>query len=88
MRAAEEALVQYSVAKPEGWVVSGASKRGWTALDTAVVTCDTCVKIIGIAPQVPVVPDLDNDVHHMWKTLGGFTFAFTDYLELNLIQKM
>ena len=86
MRAAEEFLVQNSISYPEGWVVSGASKRGWTTWDVAVATCDTCVKVIAIAPQVPIVPDINSEVHHMWQTLGGFTWAFQDYLELNLTQ--
>lgn len=32
MKAAEEFLEQKKIIKNDGWIVSGGSKRGWTAL--------------------------------------------------------
>lgn len=51
-------------------------------------TCTSCVKIVAIAPLVPIVPDINSEIHRMWQSFGGFTWAFQDYLVLNLTQKM
>merc|ERR1711871_1885060 len=50
--------------------------------------CPTCPKILGIAPLVPIVPDLISDVHRQWQSYDGFTFAFSDYTALNLTQAL
>jgi len=84
MRAAQDYLSMNHIAHPEGWVVAGASKRGWTTWDVAVTRCDDCVKILAIAPLVPIVPGIRNETHRMWQAFGGFTWAFQDYLALNL----
>lgn len=68
--------------------MAGASKRGWTTWDVGVTKCETCVKILAIAPLVPIVPDIDDEVHRMWQAYNGFTWAFKDYLVLNLTQRM
>jgi len=66
-------------------MVSGASKRGWTAFLSGAVNCTTCpAKIIAIAPLVPIVPDIVADVHRQWQSMNGFTFAFEDYTAENL----
>lgn len=88
MRAAEEFLSSTGTADIEGWVVSGASKRGWTTWDVGVTRCSSCVKILGIAPLVPVVPNMDEEMHRMWKAYGGFTWAFDDYTAVNLTEKI
>lgn len=90
MKAAQEFLEFNGIARVEGWVAAGASKRGWTTWDVAVVRdhCNDCVKILGVAPLVPIVPDLDEEIHRMWQAFGGFTWAFQDYLELNLTERM
>lgn len=85
MRAAQEYLSHTGNAEVEGWVVAGASKRGWTTWDVGVTRCSSCVKILAIAPLVPIVPNLDAEVHRMWQAYQGFTWAFKDYLELDLI---
>jgi PhoPQ-activated pathogenicity-related protein len=70
----------------KGWtslsqfVVAGASKRGWTTWMVGAV--DTRVKAI-----IPVVMDLlhiqQNLIRH-YQSLGGWSFAFSDYFELGL----
>ena len=65
MRAVQEFTVQQKyLDEAPGWVVSGASKRGWTSFLSGAVKCDTCAaKIVAIAPLVPIVPDILEDVH-------------------------
>lgn len=46
--------------------------------------CKTCVNIIGLAPLVPIVPNIHAEVHRMWQAYNGFTFAFNDYTDVNL----
>jgi PhoPQ-activated pathogenicity-related protein len=74
-----------------GWVVGGASKRGWTtwmvgAVDPAA--CSWCPKVVGLTPLVPIVPFLNHSVHMQRRSLGGFTFAFRDYLEAGVLHHM
>lgn len=64
MRAAQEFLKENGIAQIEGWVVGGASKRGWTTWDVGAAKCESCpAKIIGITPLVPIVPDIRGEVH-------------------------
>lgn len=85
MKAAQEFLEYKGIARVEGWVVSGASKRGWTAWDVGITRCESCpVKILALAPLVPIVPNLKAEVHRMWQAFGGFTWAFKDYTDLNI----
>lgn len=65
MRASMEFLKEKKIAENiEGWVVSGASKRGWTTWDVGSTKCDTCsAKVIAIAPMVPIVPDFIQAIH-------------------------
>jgi PhoPQ-activated pathogenicity-related protein len=89
MRAVQEFTVQEKLAEIEGWVMSGASKRGWTAFLSGAVRCDTCAaKIIAVAPLVPIVPNLKAEVHRMWQSYNGFTWAFSDYIAANLTWEM
>jgi len=85
MRAAQEFLEQKGIAKIEGWTVSGASKRGWTTWDVAAVRCSSCsAKILAICPLVPIVPDMQKEIHRQWQSYNGFTFAFGDYTPFNI----
>jgi PhoPQ-activated pathogenicity-related protein len=83
MRAVQEYTKEAGIADIDGWLVSGASKRGWTTWMVGSVNCPTCPKIDAIAPVVPIVPNLREGVHHMWRAYGGFTFAFDDYTDVN-----
>ena len=41
-------------------------------------------RIAAIAPLIPIVPALVKDLHRMWQSYGGFTYAFKDYLKIGL----
>lgn len=84
MQAAQEFLAQQNLEKITGWAVAGASKRGWTTWMVGSATCASCPNIVGIAPLVPIVPDLRREMHRMFTSYGGWTFAFADYIEVNL----
>jgi len=55
---------------------------------TGALDCPSCEKILGIVPQVPIVPSLSEDMHRMWRAYGGFTFAFDSYTHLNLTERV
>jgi len=67
--------------KLDYFIVSGASKRGWTAWDVGAVDSKRVMAII------PVVLDAINFVeveHHQFRSYGGWSFALSDYTDLNL----
>jgi len=88
MRAVQEFLQENNIADVEGWVVSGASKRGWTTWGVGFTECKSCVNILAIVPLVPIVPDIKLETHRMWQAYGGFTWAFQDYMDLDIIQRL
>jgi len=88
MQAVQEYTHQDSVAEIDGWLVAGASKRGWTTWMTGAVQCPTCPKVVALAPIVPIVPDLKQAMHHMYQAYGGWTFAFNDYTDVNLTREV
>lgn len=67
------------------FTVSGASKRGWTTWLVGAVD-PTRVMLI-----VPVVLDAINFVdviHHQYRSYNGWSFALSDYLEMNIMQRI
>lgn len=87
MKAAQEFVnEELKVAEVESWIVSGASKRGWTTWMVGLAECASCVNISAIIPLVPIVPNLLQDVHRQWQSYGGWTFAFSDYTEAGIMQ--
>jgi PhoPQ-activated pathogenicity-related protein len=89
MRAVQEFLKEQKMAEIEGWVVSGASKRGWTTWDVGATDCKTCpAKILAITPLVPIVPNIIDEVHRQWRSYNGFTLEFEDYTALNITERM
>jgi len=90
MRAVEEFTRKEGLGSPDGWVVSGASKRGWTTwmVGAAYAGCPSCPKVAGLAPLVPIVPDIHAEVHRQWKSYNGFTFAFKDYVDAGIIAQI
>ena len=83
MRAAQEFMHEEKIADIDGWIAYGASKRGMTSWMIGTSICDKpyCPKIKGIVPIVPIVPNLNAGVHEQWRAMGGFSFAFSDYMD-------
>jgi len=88
MRAVQEYTEHAQIASIDGWLVAGASKRGWTTWNVGAVNCPSCPKIVGIAPIVPIAPAIKEGLHHMWQAYGNWTFAFQDYLDVNLTRQL
>ena len=40
-------------------------------------------RALSLVPLVPIVPDLRKEIHRQWRSYGGFTFAFSDYTDVN-----
>lgn len=66
------------------FLVCGESKRGWTTWTTAAVD----KRVVGIAPMVMDMLNLVPNMHHHYRSLGGWTFAFNDYYETNLTRNL
>ena len=67
------------------YVVAGASKRGWTTWDVGAVDPDRVVAII------PIVLDAINFVqvmHHQYQSYDGWTWALSDYLDMNIMSRL
>ena len=65
--------------------VAGASKRGWTTWDVGVVDPERVMAI------VPIVLDAINFVeveHHQWRSYGGWSWALTDYIDMNIMTRL
>lgn len=85
IRATQEFLEQKDIIKTNGWIISGASKRGWAALLLGVANQTMSrVTVLGLAPLVPIVPDLRSEIHRQWRSYNAYTWAFKDYMEAGL----
>ncbi|CAF0920128.1 unnamed protein product [Rotaria sordida] len=81
----EQFFKQQHITVPEEFVIGGASKRGWTTWTTAAVDNTRVVA------AVPIVMDLLNlrpSMMSHYRSLGGWTFAFNDYYEMNITRYM
>lgn len=70
--------------KVDGFVVSGGSKRAWTAWLVAALD----KRVIAVIPIVINVLDVDATTRHHWEAMGYFSPAIGDYVENGLIPKM
>ncbi|XP_059147478.1 autocrine proliferation repressor protein A-like [Physella acuta] len=66
------------------FVVAGASKRGWTTWTTAAVD----KRVIGMVPCVMDLLNFQKNLHHHYRSLGGWTFAFDSYYSLNITKDL
>lgn len=64
--------------------VSGASKRGWTTWLTAAVD----KRVFAMAPIVMNLLNMQKNLHHHFRSLGGWTFAFKDYYTEDITRKL
>lgn len=83
MDAVQQFADQLGIAVPKTFLVAGASKRGWTTWTTAAVDNE---RVIGAVPIVMDILNLQKNMHHHYRSLAGWTFAFNDYYELNITQ--
>lgn len=56
------------------------SKRGWTTWTTAAVD----KRVIAFAPLVMDLLNVIQNTHHHYRALGGWSFAFGDYWEMDI----
>ena len=59
--------------------ISGASKRGWTTWTLAAVDA----RVVAAMPIVMDELNLIPNIHHHYRSYGGWSFALADYWELN-----
>ncbi|XP_041349105.1 autocrine proliferation repressor protein A-like [Gigantopelta aegis] len=62
------------------FVVCGESKRGWTTWTTAAVD----KRVIAISPIVMDLLNMVKNLHHHYRSLGGWTFEFYNYYQENI----
>jgi len=65
----------------KNFIVSGASKRGWTTWTTAAVD----KRVIAIAPIVIPVLNIVPNMNHQWQAYGNWSFALEDYLNMDIM---
>ncbi|MBI3683586.1 MAG: PhoPQ-activated pathogenicity-related family protein [Acidobacteria bacterium] len=63
------------------FIVSGASKRGWTAWTTAAVDS----RVIAVAPMVIDIPNLEFSFIHHWRVYGFWAPAIQDYVDMGVM---
>ena len=70
--------------KIQKWVVTGASKRGWTTWLTAAVD----KRVVGIAPMVIDMLNMREQTQWAQKVYGKQSEQIRDYTDLNLVENM
>jgi PhoPQ-activated pathogenicity-related protein len=70
--------------KVDGFVVGGASKRGWT---TWLVGAED-KRVVGIVPIVISILNVEATAIHHWRAMGYFSPALQDYVDARLIPDM
>jgi PhoPQ-activated pathogenicity-related protein len=67
--------------KVDRFVVTGASKRGWTAWTTAAVDR----RVVAIAPMVIDVLNVEKSLDHHYRAYGFFAPAVRDYQDMHIM---
>jgi PhoPQ-activated pathogenicity-related protein len=87
---AMDAVTEFT-ASPQGggqpvarFVVSGASKRGWTTWTTAAVDR----RVVAIVPAVIDMLNVEPSFVHHWRTYGAWSEAVKDYVEHGIMDWM
>ncbi|XP_072027742.1 autocrine proliferation repressor protein A-like [Amphiura filiformis] len=66
------------------FIVAGKSKRGWTTWTTGAVD----KRVIAIVPIVLDCLNLVKNMHHFYRSLGGWTLEFADYWVMNITREL
>jgi PhoPQ-activated pathogenicity-related protein len=78
------ASAEGGAAKVETFVLTGASKRGWTAWSTAIVDR----RVVAICPMVIDVLNVEVSMTHHYRAYGFFAPAVGDYAGQNIMEWM
>ena len=87
---AMDAVTAFAASKEGGgntvtrYVVSGASKRGWTTWTTAAVDR----RVVAIAPAVIDMLNVESSFIHHWRTYGAWSEAVKDYVQHGIMDWM
>lgn len=84
MDAAEEIAAKHWNVQIDNFLVTGASKRGWTTWLTAA----TDERVVGLAPMVIDVLNMGPQMRHQLSTWGGFSEQIEDYTKRGIQQMM
>jgi PhoPQ-activated pathogenicity-related protein len=79
-----EAFLEESLGKVKGFIVTGASKRGWTTW--LVATVDK--RVSGIIPLVFDNLNFNEQMRHQLECYGGYSELIQDYTRLRLQERM
>ena len=69
----------------ERWSVLGGSKRGWTSWMVAVADPE---RVVAVAPIVLDLLNMRENLHHMWRNTGNWSFTFSDYWMEELLGRL
>jgi len=64
------------------FIVSGASKRGWTTWTTGILDQP---RVRAIVPIVMPILNMIPNLNHHYQAYGGWSFALSDYLDMGLM---
>lgn len=67
------------------WSVLGGSKRGWTSWMVAVADPE---RVVVVAPIVLDLLNMRENLHHMWRNTGNWSFTFSDYWMEELLGRL
>lgn len=74
--AVQEFTETLDIPRVKSFIVSGASKRGWTTWLTAGVD----KRVEALVPIVMPILNTNPNLNNMYRSLGGWTWAFRDYV--------
>jgi len=84
MDAVQSFAATINVQVPTRFAISGASKRGWTTWLTPAVDN----RIVAIIPIVMPIPNMVLVITNLWRSLGEWSFALKDYLQMNIMASL